>query len=134
MKTKLITSLKKNVLLVDNSLEDGRQIKELVDNFDVGYKFLGKLKDLTEEQCWNYSEKEWGYLYLSFLSALEAEGLHLNGNPYGFEPGEYDDEFWEGLDHEKSAFLGYKFDEIRKKWQEAEQNVFSPETLVFVEQ
>lgn len=150
MKTKLISSLKSIVLLVDGLPENSCNIKDTLANgvyyqlpdgiFDSwhipeeikgNWNLLGKLKDLTDKDCEGLVKQSIHtnlfahyvkgievntYCYKSakesFLSALEAEGV-LFENPY------------------KQQFDKYFH---IKHFEKAEQNVFSPETIIFVEQ
>lgn len=159
MKVRKIESLKKNVLIVDGREFDYEIFKSgifLKDengqfNFTEGkWKLLGKLKDLTESDfeplvkslpaIFNPELKDYKNYTLknklasmhynlesakeSFLSALESEGLHLHGNPLWNKP-RYDYQAPSEYPHDYYAHL--------EKWQEAEQNVFSENTLIFVE-
>lgn len=189
MKTKLMESLKKRVLLIElpeiaHGLEitdkvnvsDGKGKKlsimyytrlkkneETLDRYieecfvmhqELGkWELLSSLKDISEEQCEELVESETFYHFEgteairyknysvkyeddlnwaqssdyyehsedSFLSALEAEGLHLNGNPYGEKP-------------TTKNTPNYAYSIIVRNWEKAEQNVFSENTLVFIEQ
>lgn len=156
MKARILNSLKSRVLLLDGKIFDHEVFKHGIhlsdedhktDFIDGNWNLLGKLKDLTDKDCeglvesWESIAKDGTMVYEnykdsipkkrnakeSFLSALEAEGLHLNGNPNGKKP-------HLGMFIEQKSNCVQDCDKAIKKWQEAEQNVFSPETLIFVEQ
>lgn len=139
MKVRKIESLKKNVLLVDG-LPDGKLDMDFLHEvlFPKGnWKLLGKLKDLTEGQVeplvkmtWisdnpafckfkNYVNNGHGSKSTakeSFLSALEAEGVLLKPP------------------HCVCQSLLPKCDNhFCENCKENKQNVFSVETLVFIE-
>lgn len=149
MKLKQITILKKPVLLVDG-IPDGAKlqiteegiliyevegVKDVLQNAPPIKMFVGAMKDLTEEQAAELVERvdpwaalKWYRDYMqyenwlnpkySFLSALEKEGVlfhnPLDGTPIPDETGilEIDD----------------------ATWQAAESNVFSQDTLIFIQQ
>lgn len=68
-------------------------------------------------------------LHVKMNELLKSENVYTE-NPYGFEPDEYDDEFWEGIDHEKTVFLEWKYEEIANKWQEAQSRTIDPKRTV----
>lgn len=152
MKVRKIESLKKNVYLIDG-YDDEHDAYYYMSDCPIlkRYRCLGKLKDLTEEQfeslvdSWESVAKDGTMVYEnykdsipkkrnskeSFLSALEASGLHLHGNPHKDNEPNWTDEY--EIENGTEIF-GVEMDEWRVNFKEAEQNVFSVETLVFVEQ
>lgn len=159
MKTKLITTLKSRVLLVDSYESVDDVYYHLSDNPLLKYKHIGKLKDLTDSdceglvevgedgfECFDYVTNKLGVFGFtpteSFMSALSSENVLFENteiNPIEFDKSHSDSGIKNGYDkyryNQKRLYLvdlPTKSKQI-KIWQAAEQNVFSPETLIFVE-
>ncbi|MFD2922022.1 hypothetical protein ACFS6H_20040 [Terrimonas rubra] len=152
MKLKQITILKKPVLLVDglpagakfHITEEGILIyevdgvKEVLQNAPPIREFVEKIGELTEDNVLELVERvdpwaalKWYRDYFhddnflnpvySFLSSLKSEGV-LFKNPFGDQE-----------DIVVNAFDFDKFHEDMNQWQAAESNVFSKDTLIFIQ-
>lgn len=163
MKLKQITILKKPVLLVDGLpagakfqiTEEGillyevDGVKDVLHNAPPIKEFVGKLGGITIDQAVELVEKVLvsGWFsyntngeYLkpmksqmlfsspkkAFDSALKEEGVFLS-NPYGLRP------TGKGVRIENGVGQ-LQFEKELKQWQAAESNVFSQDTLIFIQQ
>lgn len=155
MKLKQITILRKPVLLVDGLPDSAKfqiteegiliyeveGVKEVLHNAPPIKEFVGKIGELTEDNVLELVERvdPWAALkwykdyyhednYLnpvfSFMSALKSEGV-LFENPLQPAPPTTDISFYDNPGDYYKAFA---------KWQAAESNVFSQDTLIFIQQ